>query len=192
MLLEGFMKQALILHGTDAKPQSNWFSWLKDELEKDGYKVWLPQLPNSATPNAKVYTNFLLSESDFLFDDETIIIGHSSGAVEALHLLENLPENTRIKAVFLVSVFKDDLGWSALKGLFDEPLDFTNIKAKSGKIVLLHADNDPYCPIEHAEYIAKQVGGELIIKTGQGHFNTELSEKYKAFPGLLEIIRDNT
>lgn len=102
--------------------------------------------------------------------------------MEALHLLENLPENTKVKAVFLVSVFKDDLGWDALKGLFDESLDFTNIKTKAGKFVLLHTDNDPYCPIEHAEYIAEQIGGELIVKSGQGHFNTELSERYRTFP----------
>ena len=185
------MKQALILHGTDATPQSNWFAWLKDELEKDGYKVWLPQLPNSDVPNVRIYTSFLLTNSDFAFDDETIIIGHSSGAVEALHLLENLPENTKVRAVFLVSVFKDDLGWDVLKGLFDEPLDFVKIKTKADKFVLLHADNDPYCPIEHAEYIAEQIGGELIVKSGQGHFNTELSERYRAFPELLEIIRDD-
>lgn len=24
------MKQALILHGTDATPEDNWFSWLKE------------------------------------------------------------------------------------------------------------------------------------------------------------------
>ena len=185
------MKQALILHGTDATPQSNWFAWLKDELEKVDYKVWLPQLPNSDTPNAKIYTGFLLSGSYFRFDDETIIVGHSSGAVEALHLLENLPENTKVRAVFLVSVFKDDLGWDVLKGLFDEPLDFVKIKTKADKFVLLHADNDPYCTIEHAEYIAEQIGGELIVKSGQGHFNTELSERYRAFPELLEIIRDD-
>ena len=51
--------------------------------------------------------------------------------------------------------------------------------------------NDPYCPIEHAQYLSEQVGGELIIKSGQGHFNTELGEQYKAFPELLEIIREN-
>lgn len=185
------MKQALILHGTDATPQSNWFTWLKGKLEKDGYKVWLPQLPNSDTPNTKVYTDFLLSEPDFTFDDETIIIGHSSGAVEVLHLLQKLSDDTKIKAAFLVSAFKDDLGWDALGGLFDEPFDFASIKTKAGKFTFLHSDNDPYCPIEHAQYLSGQVGGELIIKSGQGHFNTELGEQYKVFPELLEIIREN-
>ncbi len=185
------MKQALILHGTDATPQSNWFTWLKDQLEQDGYNIWLPQLPNSDKPNAKTYTDFLLSSPDFTFTSDTIIVGHSSGAVEVLHLLQNLPENTKIKTTFLVSAFKDDLGWDALGGLFDEPFDFANIKTKAEKFVFFHSDNDPYCPIEHAKYLSEQVGGELIIKSGQGHFNTELGEQYKAFPELLEVIREN-
>jgi len=73
--------------------------------------------------------------------------------------------------------------------LFTEPFDFEKIKTKSDKFVFLHSDNDPYCPIAHAQYLAKQVGEELIIKAGQGHFNTEMSEKYKAFPELVELIQ---
>ena len=121
------MKQALILHGTDASPSHNWFTWLKEQLEQDGYKGWLPQLPDSATPNTKTYNEFLLSNSDFVFDDETIIIGHSSGAVEILSLLQHLPDDTRIKAAYLVSAFQDDLGWESLAGLFEEPFDFEKI-----------------------------------------------------------------
>ena len=185
------MKQALILHGTDATPASNWFTWLKKQLEQDDYTVWLPQLPNSDKPNTKTYNQFLLVNQDFEFNDETIIIGHSSGAVEVLSLLQKLPDDTKIKAVFLVSAFKDDLGWDALGGLFDEPFDFASIKTKADKFTFLHSDNDPYCPIEHAQYLSEQVGGELIIKSGQGHFNTELGEQYKAFPELLEMIREN-
>ncbi len=186
------MKQALILHGTDATPQSNWFTWLKEQLEQDGYKVWLPQLPRSDKPSTQTYNKFLLSNADFTFSNETIIIGHSSGAVEVLSLLQHLPEGKKVKAVFLISAFRDDLGWDVLTGLFIEPLDFEKIKTKSDKFVFFHSNNDPYCPIEHAEYLAEQVGGELIAKSGQGHFNTEISEQYKAFPELLEIIKNNT
>ena len=185
------MKQALILHGTDAGPSSNWFTWLKEELEQDGYKVWLPQLPNSAKPNTKTYNQFLLSNQGFDFNDETIIIGHSSGAVEALSLLQHLPEGKKVGSCFLVSAFRDDLGWDALTDLFTEPFDFEKIKTRADKFVFLHSDNDPYCPIEGAEYLAEQVGGELVVKSGQGHFNTEISKQYKAFPELLEIIKNN-
>ena len=182
------MKQALILHGTDASPANNWFTWLKAQLEQSGYNVWLPQLPNSATPNAETYNEFLLSNPDFIFDEETIIIGHSSGAVEILNLLQHLPNDARIKAAYLISAFKDDLGWESLGGLFKESFDFEKIKAKADKFVFLHSDNDPYVPLEQARYLSEQVGGELIIKTAQGHFNTELSESYKEFPLLLHII----
>lgn len=185
------MKRALILHGTDATPASNWFAWLKEQLEQDGYKVWLPQLPNSEKPSTKTYNQFLLSNGNFDFNGETIIIGHSSGAVEVLSLLQHLPEGKKVKTVFLVSAFRDDLGWDALKNLFTVPFDFEVIRTKADKFIFLHSDNDPYCPVEHAQYLAEQVGGELVIKSGQGHFNTEISEKYKAFPELLEIIKGN-
>jgi hypothetical protein len=55
------MKTALILHGTDATPQSNWFPWLKTELEKDGYSVWAAALPNAYKPNMELYAKTLLS-----------------------------------------------------------------------------------------------------------------------------------
>jgi len=181
------MAQFLILHGTGATPADNWFMWLKGALVGKGHHVWLPQLPGAGAPDTDTYTKFLLSNKDFTFDENTILIGHSSGAVEILHLLQHLPEGTEIKAAILVSVFKDDLGWDNLSGLFTEPLDFDSIAAHCTSFTYIHADNDPYAPLEHAEYFAKQTGGKLITIEGQGHFNTEPGPKYKRFPELLQI-----
>jgi len=182
------MAKYLILHGTDATPHDNWFMWLKGVLVGKGHQVWLPQLPNAATPNQKVYTEFLLSNPKFTFDDQTVIIGHSSGAVEALYLLQHLPKNIQIKAAFLVSAFKNDLEWDALAGLFTETLDFEEIKHHCPDITFIHSDTDPYVPLEHAQYLAAQTNGRLIVYEGQGHFNTELSPDYKKFPELLDIV----
>ncbi len=179
------MKNALILHGTGATPDSNWFTWLKDQLEKQGYRVWLPQLPNSDRPNMQTYVKFLLS-SDFKFNKDTIIIGHSSGAVATLGLLSKL--RTPIKTSYLVSAFKDSLGWDALDDLFTEKIDYKKAGQNAEKIVFLHSDNDPYCPLEHAKHLLKQVDGELVVIKGQGHFNTENSPKYTKFPELLDIM----
>lgn len=182
------MTRFLILHGTDSSPNSNWFMWLKGKLIGEGHQVWLPQLPNSDRPNSVAYTDFLLSNKDFAFDKDTIVIGHSSGAVEALHLLQNLPAKSSLKAAILVSAFKDNLNWDALDGLFVEPLDFETIKKHCSNFIFIHSDNDPYCPVTHAEFLAKQTGGKLITFEGQGHFNTELGPRYHQFPELLGVI----
>lgn len=184
------MANFLILHGTDATPESNWFMWLKGALIGQGHKVWLPQLPSADTPDAEVYTKFLLSSDNFTYDDQTIIIGHSSGSVEALYLLQHLPKTTVIKAAILVSAFKDDLGWETLKGLFKKPYDFDAIKKHCQQFIYIHSDNDPYVPINHAEFLVAETNGKLVEFEGQGHFNTKLSPDYKQFPEILDIIKD--
>ena len=36
----------------------------------------------------------------------------------------------------------------------------------------------------------KHLGGKLIIKKGQGHFNLEKGNKYKKFPLILELLNE--
>ncbi len=183
------MKNALILHGIDGVPTGNWFPWLKKELEKIGYEVWVPLLPKSIKPNIQRYNKFLLSKK-FNFNKETIIIGHSAGAVAILGLLEALPKNVKVNFVYLVASFKDNLGNKNLDGLFIDPFYFNLIKTKSNKFIYFHSDNDPYCPLSHAKYLQKHTGGELILIPGQKHFSIYTSGlKYKKFPELLEKIK---
>ncbi len=186
------MSRFLILHGTDGSPESNWFMWLKGVLIGRGHEVWLPQLPDSDKPNVETYNKFLLSNPEFIYDKDTILIGHSSGAVEILSLLQHLPKGSIVKAAVAVSAFKDNLDWDSLDGLFTEPFDFDLINQRCPNFTFIHSDNDPYVPIEHAEYLAQKTGGRLLTLEGQGHFNTELGPQYKRFPELLEIIEDQT
>jgi len=185
------MKNALILHGTGGSPYINWFQWLKKELEKLGYKVWVPQLPKSDKPNIARYNKFLLSK-DFDFNKETIIIGHSSGAVAILGLLEDLPNSVKINSVYLVAPFINDLGWKELKELFQNPFDFMKIKTKANKFIYFHSDNDPYIPLDQPKYLFSKTGGEFVLISGQKHFSIFTSGiKYKKFPELLAKIKQN-
>lgn len=182
-------KNALILHGTGGNSISNWFPWLKKELENIGYEVWVPDLPGAGEPNVKRYTEFLLN-SDFKFSEDTIIIGHSSGSVEIFGLLQSLP--IFVGPVYLVGSFKDDLGRTDLKGLFIEPFNFDLIKQKSKKFIFFHSNDDPYCPLDHAKYLCEKVSGELVIMAEQKHFSISTSgARYKEFPELLEKIKEN-
>ncbi|MDE2025752.1 MAG: alpha/beta hydrolase [Patescibacteria group bacterium] len=182
------MKNALLLHGTNGNPEENWLPWLKKELEQQGWTVVIPSLPHPEKPSIKRYNEYLLNTTLNL-GPESYIIGHSSGAVAALGLLQALPKDIVIDTCILVGAFKDDLGWDALHELFDPQLDFEKIKKHAKKFVLIHADNDPYCPLDQAKYLAHKLHGDLIIKPGEKHFSTSTAgEKYKTFPFLLELI----
>lgn len=183
------MKNALILHGTGGFPTENWFDWLKTELEEKDWKVWVPQLPEADTPNIARYNEFLLNENDWEFNTESILVGHSSGAVAILGLLQVLPDNIKVDKCYLVGAFKNSLDWDALEGLFENPFDFEIIKKKANKFIFIHSDDDPYCPLDHAEYLAKELDGELIVKEGQKHFSVgSFGDYYKEFPFLLDLI----
>lgn len=75
------MKTAIILHGTLGSPDGNWFQWLKNELEQRGLTVWLPQLPHPEQPSLQEWQQYVQKECPFAINEETLIVGHSSGAV---------------------------------------------------------------------------------------------------------------
>ena len=67
--------------------------------------------------------------------------------------------------------------------------NFEKIKAHAKHFILIHSDNDRYCPLAHAEYLSKQLDGELIVKFGQDHFSTDtFGEKYREFPLILDLL----
>ena len=181
------MKNALLLHGTGGNPMGNWFPWLKEQLEQKGYKVWCPDLPLAEKPNIARYKQYLFE--NWKLDKYSIIIGHSSGAVAALGLLQFLPVGLQIKKEILVSAFKDDLGIADLKELFVRPFNFEKIKNHCKRFVLICSDNDPYIPLTHGQLLRDQLNGELVVLDGQKHFSIEtMGEAYLKFPQILEYI----
>lgn len=186
------MKRALLLHCFEGTSQSHWYPWLKRELEDRGYEVWAPDMPTLTRPNARIVTNFLLANTDWDFNDN-LIIGHSWGAVQLLHLLQNLPEGTIVNASVPVSVYSHVLAeepdWEQLKGLFEEPFNFPKIKSASKKFLFVHGDDDPWCDPRQAEYLANRVKGELIFIPGGQHFSTSLNPAYTEFSALMELLQ---
>ncbi len=186
------MKRAVILHAmTEKTAHGHWYPWLKGQLESRGYEVWLPEMPSPTMPNARETTNFLLANKEWDFNSN-LIIGHSWGAVQILHLLQNLPEGTKVHTAVPVSVYShvlaEDPDWEQLKGLFEEHFDFAKIRAAANKFLFVHGDDDPWCDPKQAEYIASQTRGELVFVKGGQHFSTSLDAAYTEFPALLELL----
>jgi len=181
------MKNVLIVHGTQGSPNGNWFQWLKKQLQNRRYKVWVPKLPTPGKPRISRNVKYILANKKWKFDSESVLIGHSSGPVTILGLLNELPENIIVEKCILVAPFtKSD--WEPNSELFDYDFDFENIKKKSRKFIIIHSDTDPYTPLDQPKELARKLGAELIIKKGEGHFNLEKGPQYKKFPLLLDLI----
>lgn len=118
-------------------------------------------------------------------------MGHSSGAIAILSILSELGENIVLDKCIFVSYFTEKSSggkWELNAKLFDYDFDFEKIKKHAKKFIIVHSDNDPYGPLEDAKSLAEKLGGELIVKKDQGHFNLEKGEQYRQFPFLLELI----
>lgn len=181
------MKNALLLHGISDNHTKNWFPWLERELTAKKYHVWTPDLPQSDKPNIQRYNKFIFPK--WKFNKESILIGHSSGAVAILGILQDLPEDTVIDKALLVAGFTDNLNWDALDDLFIKQFDWDKIKKNAKKIVLIHSDNDPYVPLEHGQKLKKFLNAEFVVLPCQFHFSIpSAGERYKEFPELLPFI----
>lgn len=164
--------------------------WLKGKLEAIGYEVWVPELPENHTPSREVYGNFLFGQGwDFT---DNLVVGHSSGAVEVLNLLmdERCP---KVKMAVMVGAWAGGVpnGYPEdtkdFADLFPpEGFDFKLMKSKVEKIAFFHGDNDPYCPLEQAKYLAEKLDALLTIIPNGGH----LGSVYVEFPQLWHVIKE--
>lgn len=184
------MKNALILHGTNFDKEqkqrfNNWFPWLKKELEKQGYKVWVPELPEAWHPDLERYWNFL---KDFDFNKETVIVGHSSGGAMIFGILQKLKSEQIINKAISVAGFYKDEGWNC-EGLFSEKYDWEKIKKQAKEIILFYSSNDPYIKQVQTDHLAEKLNVKPIILPNQKHFSVgTMGKKYKKFPELLDTI----
>lgn len=182
------MKNAIIFHCRGGSPNDFWYPWLKDELEKKGYRVTVPTFPDSEPSPLTSWLPFALKNCEY--DNETVLIGHSSGSALILSVLENL--KSPIKQAVLVSGFSEPLTPGKYE---DDPIlqhsyDWDKIKSNVEEIILINSDNDPFgCDDKVGRKMMDHFGGTLIIPKGQGHMGSFMyKQPYKEFPLLARLI----
>ena len=181
------MVNFFIVHGTEGSFNSNWFPWLKSELEKKGFEVIVPDFP---TPKGQSLSNWLNVFDNYKdkVNSETIFVGHSLGPAFILSFLERL-ENS-VNACFFVAGFLDSLGNehfdSLNKSFVDKKFDWEKIRSNCGRFFIINSKDDPYVPIDKGKRLADKVGGEFFELENAGHINSEYG--YTKFPFLLDKI----
>ncbi|TSC85902.1 MAG: leucyl-tRNA synthetase [Parcubacteria group bacterium Gr01-1014_8] len=157
----------LILHGREGKPTSVFIPWLKEELEKAGHEVEVPQLPNTNEPNAYEQAEYILKNCTV--DEKTVVIGHSIGGVTALRLLE---KGAKVRRVILVATpysgrFLDGKKRPSVTDSVKKGFDFETIRNNTKSIIVMPDVKDDRVPFSDAESYAQKLAGMLVHGRGE-------------------------
>lgn len=193
-------KRVFIIHGWADNAEVNcteegWFPWLKKELENNGFKVFVPQLPDPSTPRIEKWIP-AIAEVVATPDEKTYFVGHSMGCQAIARYLETLAENKKVGgAVFVAGFFRrltglenDPAVQTTDRHWLNSPIDFAKIKSHLPKSVAIFSDNDPCVPLDNTDDFKNKLGSEVIIEKEQGHFSG--SDGTKTLPIALQKIID--
>ncbi|MCW1907888.1 MAG: alpha/beta hydrolase [Candidatus Saccharibacteria bacterium] len=183
------MKRAIIVHCWGGNSNYAWYPWVKTELEKLGYQVTVPNMPD---PDPPVLATWLPHLAEIIGepDDELLLIGHSIGTVTIMRYLESLPEGKQIRKAILVAAFTDQLGFKELENYFETRLDFAKIKPKTKEgFVVIQSDDDPFVSEQYGARLEEELGAKLIIKHAAGHMSGAVNGESSCLE-LPEVIEN--
>ncbi|MFA4818306.1 MAG: alpha/beta fold hydrolase [Patescibacteria group bacterium] len=171
-----------MLHGRSASSASHFIPPLKIELEKMGYEVETPDLPNTDLPDDIEQTEFV--KANCKLDRHTVIVGHSMGGVVALRLLE---QGIKVNKVILISTpftgkFLDRKDRPSVTKACQRGFDFeTIIKNASSFMVLGDSQDHAVSPIEAEMFAEKLKVKAKIVKSESSHFCSQNEPEVLAF-----------
>lgn len=162
--------------------KDNWFPSLQKELEAVGLTVIAEEFPDNDLARASFWLPFLINE--LKADENTLLVGHSSGAIAAMRLAEK----QRIWGSVLVGAYYTDLDIEKekLSGYFDTPWDFKAIQNNQSWIAIFATQDDPWIPVEEPRYLHLQLNCEYHEYKNGGHFGGYDSKA--EFPELSQAI----
>ncbi len=185
------MKRVFIIHGWGGFPGEAWYQWLKKELETRGFLAQVPAMPDTETPKIDAWVSHL-SEVVGEPDEDTFLVGHSIGCQTIARYLETFDEGKIIGGVVFVC------GWAVSStGLAEEekpvakpwietPINWEKVRQHSKNFIAIHSDNDPFVPLDNADFFKEKLGAEIIIEHGKGHMGD--SEGFTELPSVLNAV----
>ena len=179
------MKRAILIHGWEAIPEEGWRPWLRDELVKKGFEVFMPAMPDTKHPKRDGWIGEL-AKTVGKPDKDTYLVGHSLGNITILRYLESLKPEDEIGGAVLVAGFSSDIGFEEIKSFLEKPVEWDKIKKHCNKFVAIHSDNDPHVPVKEGEIFRDKLGAELIIKHNLGHLG--IDDNITELPEVLESL----
>ncbi len=162
----------------------HWYAWVRDELRSRGYEVIAEDMPDPVAAHMNIWLPHV--EQVYQADDNTIIIGHSSGGVAALRYLET----HQLLGTIVVGVNYTDLGDEGEResGYYQDVWQWDKIKNNAQWIVQFASADDPYIPIDQPRFIHDQLKSDYYEFNDRGHFMIEHNPVNKTFPEIITSL----
>lgn len=157
----------------------NWYGWMFNELGQLGVNCVMKNMPDPVLARESVWIPFMRNE--LKCGEDTIIIGHSSGAEAAMRYAEKYA----VHGIILVSACVTDLEDETERqsGYYNRSWDWTAIKNNVNVIVQFGSTDDPFIPWSEQEQVAKGLQSDFHKFTDRGHFMNS------QFPELLKVVK---
>jgi predicted alpha/beta hydrolase family esterase len=172
------VKVIMIPGNGGCSPADGWYPWVERELSALGLDVINRQFPDSVKARARFWLPFL---EELGADANTILIGHSSGAVAAMRYAET----HALLGSVLVGVCHSDLGdaFEAQSGYYAAPWQWQQIRDHQQFVAIYNSTDDPHIPISEARHVAAQLKASYFEFTDRGHFVES------QLPEVVEYVR---
>jgi len=170
--------KVIMIHGNGGGTgHEGWFPSVRRELEDAGLEVSNPTFPDNVKARAQYWLPYI---TELGAGTNTILIGHSSGAVAALRYAEH----HQILGSVLVGACYTDLGDASerVSGYYSAPWDWEAIRSNQQWVIQYASPDDPYIPVAEARFIQKKLAAKYFELPGRGHF------EQKQFPELPKAV----
>jgi predicted alpha/beta hydrolase family esterase len=176
-------QKVMLIHGSlGCTKDSFWFPYVREELKNLGLHVIAETFPDNQIAHAAIWLPYI---EKLGADENTIIIGHSSGAIAAMRYVQT----HKLLGSILVSAYHTDLGDADEKesGYFSTPWDWEAIRQNQKWIAQFASTDDPFIPIEEARHIKEKLHTGYHEYSDQGHFGIPVDKK--EFPEIVSVVK---
>ena len=175
--------KVILIHGNNGSwPKKNWLPSVSQQLKKLHLKVIFRRFPDPVLARAKYWLPFIKKLGA---DKNTILIGHSSGALASMRYAEK----HKILGSILVGACYTDLGVETerISGYYHKSWNWESIKKNQTWIVQFASTNDPHIPISEPRFIHRKLKTEYFESKTDGHFSS--ADGKTKFPEIITIVK---
>ena len=179
------MSNVIIFHATGASPQQFWYTWLANRLRARGYDVLVPSYPEINQEDISTFLPKILKTHEKDITEDTVLVGHSSGATLILSIAEQIP----FKQGILVAGFSEPYNGVEKDPILQDTYHWDKMRDHCKDFVIINSANDPWgCDDKQGRTMFDNLGGTQIIRM-DGHFGSnDAKQQFPEFPLLERLV----